>query len=324
MASTPAAKPATAPSPVTPSHSAWSSIVVTVRSVRVGRRGRCQATHRRTSSGLTTCPSSGSPNASSTSRLSQASPLPLCRSNQVSITTAHWSAKGKVCQSSKARVGISTSWLPVLPAPSSPDSVASSNRVVVVAELTSSRAANPRSSRVDSWPSRRSSGGRWSQCSSSTSIRRTSSNADPAAAFSTRWAGRTANGSSGGIVAGGGPAVTSSSIADIARTARSAVKPTGSPQSSPRSTSRTIASRTDPRSASSIGRSATANGAGMPEARVATQFSKAFRPLSASVTECRVVARDATSLRLVGCGNARSGRSSRSRVSTASSRSRSI
>ena len=105
-----AAKRATAPSPVTPSHDAWSSIVVTCRSVRSGRRGRCQASHGGDVRRVSDLPVGG---VAERARAPVASARPRRYRGAVrtrsSTSDPHWSARARLCQLSNSVVGSSTS-----------------------------------------------------------------------------------------------------------------------------------------------------------------------------------------------------------------------
>ena len=219
-----------APSPVTPSHAR----LVEHRGVTLSGAGRAVVVAARPPTGGvrrgdSTRPSWGGPKASRTRCFSQRPPLSCGATSHAPTTTAHWSARPSACQSSKARVGSSTSCVPVEPAPRSPAASASSNRWSWSGRTRPAgrRRHESRGSPSDRLGAAGAVGGRSARAGRPSGVRARRPSRLPT--LSASAGERVSNVSAGGWDSGTGPAATSSSSADIARTGRSAVERRGVP-----------------------------------------------------------------------------------------------
>ncbi len=216
------------------------------------------------------------------SRLTQPGPDAGWRSSHASASATHCSASSADCHESNTTDGTRSSWRSSAAMPSSPEARASSRWVAAIVGRTSSSSAKARMLRWATAPERMSLTGCWSQCSTKTSIRRTNSNAEPAATLvTTPGSTRTAAVSAGGRDGGGPLDPAEPKTALSARTGRRTPSP---PQTRPRVSSRSTAAPRSPGSTPSPAKSSFSK-LESPLTRPATQSSKAFSWSTAAATE---------------------------------------
>ena len=208
------------------------------------------------------------------------------------MTTAHWSARPSACQSSKARVGSSTSCVPVRAGAEESGGLGQLDRVVVVGRgrPAGRRRHECRGSTSDRRGAAGAAGGRSARSARPSGVRtRRPTRRRPCRRARARCLGRQRRRLGLGDRAGG-------DVLEQRRhraTGRSAVSGAASPHTRPRSTSRRQRGlqRLRCRGGRRRGR-VRRTGDDISTVRVATHSSSAFRPSSASATECRVVARE--------------------------------